>query len=97
MKPLSLLLLFGCVCSLDAEVKISPLKDRVRVEIDNRLFTEWRFKEWMAPYFYPVIGPNGESITRHYPMKEGVAAESQDHAHHRSLRFAHSDVNGQNY
>ena len=97
VKPLSLLLLFGCVCSLDAEVKISPLKDRVRVEIDTRLFTEWRFKEWMAPYFYPVIGPNGESITRHYPMKEGVAGESQDHAHHRSLRFAHSDVNGQNY
>ena len=88
VKPLSLLLLFGCVCSLDAEVKISPLKDRVRVEIEGRLFTEWRFKDWMAPYFYPVIGPNGESITRHYPMKAGVKGESQDHAHHRQEEAA---------
>lgn len=98
MKPLaSLVLLLCCVFPLAAEVKVTPLKDRVRVEIEGELFTEWRFKDWMAPYFYPVIGPNGQSITRHYPMKKSVPGESQDHSHHRSLRFAHSDVNGQNY
>ena len=84
MKPLASLLLLCCALPLAAEVKVTPLKDRVRVEIEGRLFTEWRFKDWMAPYFYPVIGPNGESITLHYPMKAGVKGESQDHAHHRS-------------
>lgn len=80
-----------------ADVKLTELDDRVRVQIGGELFTEWRHKEWVAPYLYPVIGPNGESVTRHYPMRDGVPDESQDHAWHRSLRFAHSDVNGFNF
>ena len=72
MKPLATLLLFCCALPLAAEVKVTPLKDRVRVEVERALFTEWRFQDWVAPYFYPVIGPNGESVTRHYPMKAGV-------------------------
>ncbi len=80
-----------------ADVEVIELNDRIRVEIDGKLFTEWRHKEWLAPYLYPVIGPNGEAITRHYPMKNGVPHEAQDHPHHRSLRFAHSDVNGLNF
>ena len=47
-----------------ADVQVSELEDRIRVEIDGKLFTEWRHKEWFAPYFYPVVGPNGENITR---------------------------------
>ena len=80
-----------------AEVRLTELDDRVRIEIDGKLFTEWRHKEWLAPYFYPVIGPNGEGVTRNYPMNKGAPHESQDHPHHRSLRFAHSDVNGLNF
>ena len=90
----------ACLCaaaSAAADVQLTELDDRIRIEIDGELFTEWRHKDWLAPYFYPVIGPNGESITRHYPMKEGVEHESQDHPHHRSLRFSHSDVNGLNF
>ena len=85
-----------CTAAL-ADVQVSELEDRIRVEIDGKLFTEWRYKDWFAPYFYPLVGPNGENITRNYPMKEGVEHESQDHPHHRSLRFAHSDVNGVNF
>ena len=88
--------LFSATCAA-ADVKLTELDDRIRVEIGGKLFTEWRHKEWVAPFLYPVIGPNGESVTRHYPMKEGVPGESQDHAWHRSLRFAHSDVNGFNF
>lgn len=80
-----------------ADVQVSELEDRIRVEIDGKLFTEWRHKDWYAPYFYPVVGPNGENITRNYPMVKGVEHESQDHPHHRSLRFAHSHVNGVNF
>lgn len=95
---LSLLpLLFFPAWLAASDVQFTELDDRIRVEIDGKLFTEWRHAEWVAPYFYPVIGPNGENITRHYPMKEGVENEKQDHPHHRSLRFAHSDVNGVNF
>ena len=80
-----------------AGVKIYDLRDRIRFEIDGELFTEWRHDEWVAPYLYPVIGPTGNKITRSYPMESGVEGESQDHPHHRSLRFAHSDVNGSNF
>lgn len=94
--PLATLALFLWP-ALGAEVAITELDDRVRVEIDGELFTEWRHSDWVAPYLYPVIGPTGEAITRNYPMKEGVEHESQDHPHHRSIRFAHSDVNGFNF
>ena len=91
---IALLMLAG---RLSAEVTITQRDDCLRVQIDGQLFTEWRHKDWAAPFLYPVIGPNGESITRHFPMKAGVAGEEQDHPHHRSLRFSHSDVNGFNF
>ena len=85
------------VGELSAGVKITRLDDRLRVEIDGQLFTEWRHREWNVPYLYPVVGPNGVTVTRHYPMKKGVPGERPDHPHHRSIRFTHSDVNGFNY
>ena len=97
IQILLLTLLSFFVGIVNAEVELTELDDRIRVEIDGKLFTEWRHKEWLAPYFYPVVGPNGETITRHYPMKNDVPHEAQDHPHHRSLRFAHSDVNGLNF
>ncbi len=78
-------------------VRVAELSDRVRVEIDGRFFTEYRFQEWNYPYLYPVHGPNGESVTRHYPMTPGVKGEQQDHPHHRSIFFTHSHVNGWNF
>ncbi|MCB1236213.1 MAG: PmoA family protein [Verrucomicrobiae bacterium] len=46
------------------------------------------------PFFYPLIGPTGENVTRHWPMKEGVAHEETDHVHHRSMWFGFGKVNG---
>ena len=46
------------------------------------------------PIVYPVIGPKGQSLTRHFPMNTSVAFEKQDHDHHRSVWFGHGDVNG---
>jgi sugar phosphate isomerase/epimerase len=77
-------------------VKITDLTDKVRVEVDGKLFTEYNFKDVPRPYFYPVIGPTGVNITRHWPMKEGEN-EEHDHIHHRSLWFAHGDVNGHDF
>lgn len=91
------LVLVSLVSHVFADVAITELDDRLRVTIDDQVFTEWRHKEWVAPFLYPVIGPNGENVTRHYPMKAGVPGEEPDHPHHRSIRFSHSDVNGFNF
>jgi len=77
-------------------VKITELAEKLRVEINGKLFTEYHFKNVPRPYFYPVIGPTGDNITRHWPMKEGEN-EEHDHRHHRSLWFTHGDVNGHDF
>lgn len=82
---------------LSAAVKLTELEDRVRVEIDGKLYTEYCFKDWKYPYLYPVNGPNGKSVVRHYPMTTGVKGEQQDHPHHRAIFFTHSHVNGFNF
>jgi hypothetical protein len=67
--------------------------DNYRVEIDGKLFTEYIPKGYNKPVLYPIIGPHGVSMTRHYPFKE-VEGEARDHVHHASLWFTHGEVNG---
>lgn len=95
-------ILFLCTllsaCLTSADVKLTELANNgVRVEIDGKLFTEYRYEPGFFPILYPVMGPNGESVTRHFPMKAGVPNEQTDHEHHRSLHFTHGDVNGFNF
>lgn len=79
-------------------VTVEKLDGKVRVEIDGKLFTEYYHgKDVPRPYFYPVIGPTGEAVNRHWPLKDGVEGEEKDHPHHRSLWFTHGDVNGQDF
>lgn len=89
-----LVALLGFCGSVLAHAGIAVLEvgDVIRVEIDGQLFIEYRFKDVPRPYFYPVIGPTGEAIIRHWPMKE-VEHEERDHVHHRSLWFTHGAVN----
>lgn len=83
----------ACAATMQAGVKITTLDDRLRVEIDGNLFTEYYFKGVPKPFLYPIIGPGGAAMTRNYPMKS-VAGEAQDHPHHRSLFYGHGTVNG---
>jgi len=78
-------------------VKISEAGKKLRVEIGGKLFTEYNYEDVPRPYFYPVIGPSGANITRHWPMKKINADEAQDHVHHKSLWFTHGEVNGQDF
>src|SRR4029077_15037046 len=77
-------------------VKITEMPDRLRVELNGRLFTEYFFKDVPRPYFYPLIGPGETEMTRNWPMKS-TPDEQHDHPHHRSLWFAHGAVNGQDF
>jgi hypothetical protein len=77
-------------------VQISELPDRLRVEINGKLFTEYFFKDVPRPYCHPLLGPNGVPMTRDWPMKNSPG-EAQDHKHHRSFWFAHGAVNGHDF
>jgi len=95
--------LAGAIISLSGlpgvagEVEVTKTDEAIRFEIDGKLFTEWRIADWDVPYLYPVIGPHGVNVTRHYPMKEGVEHEQTDHPHHRSIRFSHRGINGYSF
>src|SRR5688572_21969385 len=85
----------ACTClAAEQGIKITELDDRLRVEINGELFTEYRFRGAPHVYFYPLIGPGSAHMTRHYPMKADSEGEAHDHHHHRSLWYSHGAVNG---
>jgi hypothetical protein len=77
-----------------AGVEVLPQADRIVVKVDGELLTELRYTDSPKPYFYPLLGPGGVSVTRNFPMRKDVDDEDKDHPHHRSLWFTHGDVNG---
>lgn len=72
------------------------IKGGFDVLIDGALFTTYHTADVPRPFCYPVIGPTGRSITRHFPMKK-LAGESTDHPHHRSFWIAFEPVNQVNF
>ena len=76
-----------------AGVDVKELPDRVRVEIDGKLFTEFIHAGASHVYYWPLIGPGGVKMTRSWPMAD-LPEEDHDHPHHRSLWYAHGLVNG---
>jgi hypothetical protein len=62
---------------------------QVSMQIDGVEKTRWYFgSEYPRPFFYPFNGPSGTSLTRMgHPGAE-------NHDHHRSVWFAHHDVEG---
>ena len=74
-------------------VKITEQPDKLRVEINGELFTEYRFQGAPHVYFYPVLGPGSLPMTRNYPMVADSEGEAHDHPHHRSLWYSHGEVN----
>ncbi|MCA9215262.1 MAG: DUF1593 domain-containing protein [Planctomycetales bacterium] len=74
---------------------ISCEAEQVTIEHDGELLARYHFRDEKArkPYFWPVIGPTGKSMTRAFPMKT-VDGEQHDHPHHRGVWFAHQGVAG---
>jgi len=69
--------------------------DQIDVSIGAKPFTAYYFSpETPKPYLYPLRSPGGIIITRGYPMVMSIPGESRDHPHHRSMFFAHGDING---
>jgi hypothetical protein len=74
-------------------VRISEVGDTLEVTINGEPFTQYHFKNVSRPFLYPVLGPGGAPMTRDWPMNEGPNDE-KDHPHHRSLWYAHGEING---
>jgi hypothetical protein len=73
-------------------ISFRPNGPNVIVECDKRLLTEYHVDQGFKPFFFPLIGPTGESHTRAYPMLP-VDGEDRDHPHQRSCWFTHGNVN----
>ena len=68
--------------------------EKVEVKIAGQLFTNYNYSpEYTRPFCLPIVGPYGDTITRHYPIDE-VEGEAHDHHHHKSLWVAWGEING---
>jgi hypothetical protein len=85
-----------CGLAMPPETRLIPLEDRVRIEIDGRLFSEYFFRGAQGPYLYPILMPDGAGLTREFPIR-GETGEWHYHPHHRSLWFTHGAVNECNF
>lgn len=107
MKRISLLLplvAFAAIlpATLTAQVTISSHDgwsirgtDPVKIFFEDEHVTSYHAGiEAGKPYFYPVIGPTGENMTRHWPMDDSFDDEEQDHPHHRGVWYGLGRVNG---
>ena len=46
------------------------------------------------PFFYPLIGPTGQNMTRHWPQTALRKGEADDHIQHRGIWYGLGNVNG---
>ncbi len=94
--------LLGAVATLvpqfaSAEVTVERCEKGAVVKIDGKPFAEYLTRSGHQPAVWPVIGPTGKAMTRSYPAGPTLAGETTDHPHHRSLWFAHGNVNGHDF
>jgi hypothetical protein len=86
------------VCTAHAAELAAVQEDgSVRVTLDGEVFTAYHYEAADRPFFYPVIAPTGDNITRHWPMTGTNTDEERDHTHHRSLWYTHGAVNGYDF
>jgi hypothetical protein len=80
----------------DSGVVIKEAGDKLRIEVGGQLFSEYHYQNVSRPFLYPIIGPGGAQMARNWPMKD-VPNEEHDHPHHRSVWYAHGDINGHDF
>lgn len=77
-------------------VDIQKAEGKLRIEVDGEFFSEYVFGNTSRPYLYPLLLPGGKHMSRDWPMKD-TPGEEHDHPHHKSLWWAHGDMNGQDF
>ena len=56
----------------NAEISIVRENGKLIVNIEDQLFTQYIYADEnrAKPVFYPIIGPNGNELTRNYPFEK---------------------------
>lgn len=76
------------------EVKVNEAEKKVDIMVGGDLFTTYMYPDnIMKPVLWPVMSPEGNMLTRSYPLinKEG---DRTDHPHHVGIWLNYGDVNG---
>jgi hypothetical protein len=74
-------------------VTLQTHEDSIDVLADGELFATVRFGDDEGPCVFPLHAVGEVLVTRGYPIAPGPD-DDRDHPHHRSLWFAHGDVDG---
>src|SRR5829696_4349430 len=82
---------------VSAELSVEKTDGGAAVTIDGEPFCEYLIKSGHQPVIWPIIGPDGQAMTRQYPLGKLLPTEKDDHGHHRSLWFNHGKVNGKDF
>lgn len=87
-----------CFSSLSfaQHIKVTPVKkqQQILITINNKPFTSFNYPDSLAkPFLYPIYAPDGEIITRGFPLASR-ANEPVDHPHHIGLWLNYENVNG---
>jgi hypothetical protein len=91
----AMLLLFNN-CSNNTTVKLQENKAEKKVDvlIDGKLFTSYIYPNNIKkPVLWPVMSPDGNMLTRSFPMKNR-AGDRTDHPHHVGIWLNYGNVNG---
>ena len=84
---------FGALPLSGEEVEIKPTESGATITVDGAPFASYLIHSGHQPVIWPILGPNGQAMTRQYPLGEKLPSEKDDHPHHRSLWFNHGSVN----
>lgn len=83
-----------CFSLLHAQVSFQAAPNKITVTLANRPFSNLYYgPQWSKPFLHPLRAASGLTVTRGYPL-ESLPGESQDHAWHHGLWYAHGDING---
>jgi hypothetical protein len=76
------------------DVQVLPLpRDEASFQYQGRELTRYYFgPEHIRPFWYPITGPEGRSLTR-----MGHPHDPNSHRHHYSVWIAHADVAGESF
>jgi hypothetical protein len=91
---LSMLLLNNCNDKSAITLKENKAEKKVDVLIDGKLFTSYIYPDNIKkPVLWPVMSPDGNMLTRSFPMENKVG-DRTDHPHHVGIWLNYGNVNG---
>ncbi len=87
----------GAIATAAPVVTVQESDKGATITIDGQPFAEYLIKSGHQPVIWPIIGPEGQAMTRQYPLGDKLPTEAADHPHHRSLWFSHGVVNDKDF